>query len=497
MEDKYIMKGENINLAELTENDLEINLQWMKDNELRRLIERPNEELTLEKQLMWFNKVRNDPARRVFKIMLGNKQEPQYIGNVNIFGIDYNRLEAEIGIFIGYPEHRAKGYGTEALRLTIKYIWQEIHPCIKIRIKMLKENIAAYRTYKKLGFVECRKEDYNFFCDDEVERIYMVLSPHIPESFGFRFPLAKTFPQMVVCGLSFICNSRCIHCPNAATNFTASIKGRDAFMSWEILKKVAEECAGYHHNLIRVSSCGEVLTHPEAIEMIEYLLDVKQDKNVALTTNGSLLTPDKSERLLKRRIRSIEVSVDAATKETFEKIRIGLDFEKVLFNIKELVRLRNENNYNTKIMVSIIEQEANENELDYIFKFWEEIVDDVLIRKLLSFKGIIKRKKEYSTYLHSTVPCPFLWERVLIDSLGNVRGCVSDIYNTSCVGNIKEHSIEELWQSELFNTWRKLHIQGRREEIPMCKGCIDLEYRSWNYNYFYALDKDVSFKPPF
>ncbi len=312
---------------------------------------------------------------------------------------------------------------------------------------------------------------------------------HTPGVYGFRSKEAERFPEMVVCGISFTCNSRCIHCPNAATNFTASIKGDDRFMKWAILRKVAGECALHPHTMVRVSSCGEVLTHPEAVEMIEYILKVKKDKNVALTTNGSLLSPSKSTRLLKSGIRGIEFSMDAATKETFEKIRAGLNFEEVLFNLKELVRLRDEGKYNTKVLVSVIEQETNEDELDSIFKFYSRIADTVLIRKLLSFKGIIRRNKSYDAYLPKEAPCPFLWERVLIDSVGNVRGCVSDIYNTSCVGSLKDNTISELWQSEQLNRYRQLHLDGKRQEAPMCKGCVDLEYRSWGYNYFYAFDK--------
>jgi radical SAM protein with 4Fe4S-binding SPASM domain len=193
--------------------------------------------------------------------------------------------------------------------------------------------------------------------------------------------------------------------------------------------------------------------------------------------------------LLKNGIRIIEVSVDAASAEVYEKIRIGLSFREVLYNIKELMKIRDSGGYNTKVMVSVIEQEENASQLDEIFRFWSSIVDGVLLRKLLSFKGIIPRNKKYIPYLPESAPCPFLWERVLVDSLGNVRGCVSDIYNTSCLGNLKTDTISELWQGKLLNEWRQLHLENRKSEVPVCKGCVDLEYRSWEYNYFSAVNK--------
>ncbi len=310
---------------------------------------------------------------------------------------------------------------------------------------------------------------------------------HLPETFGFRFPEAEVFPQMVVCAISLVCNATCVHCPNAATGFSASLTGKDRLMKWHIMKKVADECAQYPHNLIRVSSFGEVLLHPEAMEMMEYMLTVKKDKNVALTTNGSLLTPENSLRLLKAGIESVEISVDAADAETYSKIRLGLDFEETLENIEALVRLRDDGGYRAKIMVSVIEQDLNCDKLDNVIAFWESIVDKVLVRKLLSFKGVINRTKKYESYMPQDTPCPFLWERVAVDPAGDVRGCVSDLYNTSKMGNILEKSLSEIWRGEPVSSWRKMHLAGDIEGPPMCKGCSDLEYRSWNYNYFEAL----------
>lgn len=309
-------------------------------------------------------------------------------------------------------------------------------------------------------------------------------------AFGFRSPEAAAFPEMVVCGICFRCNARCIHCPNAATGFTATLKGPDQLMSWDVLRRIADECALHPHCMIRVSSCGEILVHPEAVEMIEYMLRVKADRNVALTTNGALLTKDKAERLLAAGIRSIEFSVDAHRKDTYAKIRVGLDFDRMLRNIETLVELRDKMRSPTKVLASIVEQPDNTAEVDGIRRFWEARVDEVLLRRLLAFKGIIARSDKQPPQLEKNAPCPFLWERVLVDAAGDVRGCVSDIYNTSRLGSIREQTIADVWQSPLLNSWRRMHLEGRSQDAPPCRGCQDMEYRSWTYNYFTALAKE-------
>jgi radical SAM protein with 4Fe4S-binding SPASM domain len=313
---------------------------------------------------------------------------------------------------------------------------------------------------------------------------------HIPDKYAFRSKEAEEFPEMVVVGMSFICNARCIHCPNAATNFEATLKGKDRLMSWEVLKEIARQCAR-RPTLLRMSSFGEILMHPQAVEMMCHVLDSKTDKNVALTTNGSLLTGDKAKRLMEKGMRSIEFSADAGSKDIYERIRVGLSWERILGNIEECVNIRDRHNYHTKVMVSVIEQQENEGCIEDTVSFWEKRVDKVLIRKMLSFKGIVKRPQKYEEYMTEDTPCPFLWERVVIDPLGNVRGCVSDVNGEFCIGNVMRDSLEEIWHSELIEEYRDKHLSGRMKECSLCKDCVDVQYRSWNYNYFYALEKNV------
>jgi radical SAM protein with 4Fe4S-binding SPASM domain len=310
---------------------------------------------------------------------------------------------------------------------------------------------------------------------------------HLPEKFGFRSPEAARFPEMVVVGLSFLCNARCIHCPNAATHFEATLKGADRLMTWPVLEAISRQTSR-EQTMLRISSFGEILMHPEAVEMIVHLLKSRADRNVALTTNGSLLTPDKARILMENGIRSIEFSVDAASKETYETIRVGLDWERILRNIEACVSIRDRERFGAKILVSVIEQPANENELDRIREFWERRVDSVLIRKMLSFKGIIQRPKEYEAYMPEDTPCPFLWERVVVDPLGNVRGCVSDVHAELVIGNVLEQELSEIWRCERMEEYRRKHLEGKRKECPLCRECVDVSYRSWNYNYFHALE---------
>ena len=61
---------------------------------------------------------------------------------------------------------------------------------------------------------------------------------------------------------------------------------------------------------------------------------------VSITTNGSKLTAENRKKLLDMKIGLIDISLDANTAETYEKIRINGKFEQVKNNVLSLLTER-------------------------------------------------------------------------------------------------------------------------------------------------------------
>jgi radical SAM protein with 4Fe4S-binding SPASM domain len=70
--------------------------------------------------------------------------------------------------------------------------------------------------------------------------------------------------------------------------------------------------------------------------MIEYA--AARGIRMGFNTNGTLLTRDKAERLVRAGLDWLHISLDGATAPTYEGIRHGSDFERVRANVLELVR---------------------------------------------------------------------------------------------------------------------------------------------------------------
>ena len=230
------------------------------------------------------------------------------------------------------------------------------------------------------------------------------------------------------------------------------------------------------------------MLHPKAVELMVYAKKV--GAKVGLITNGSLFSTESSIKLLKAQIDMIEFSVDAGDPETYGKVRRGLKWNVLLKNVERMVDLRNRLKSSTKIIASGINQV--DVDIEAVAKFWEPIVDNFQKRKYLTW-GINDPSKsaDPTPYLSPTemIPCPFIFERLNIDSRGKVMVCGFDIAAKTDMGNIHERSIKEIWHGEEFEYYRQMHLSRKGQEIELCRNCPDWQYRSWKHNYWKIVTK--------
>lgn len=303
---------------------------------------------------------------------------------------------------------------------------------------------------------------------------------HTQPSYGIR-PEAKEFPMMCVIALVYVCNAQCPNCPYTNSSIRSDYADRP-LMPEETFKTIADQC-GEYGAWVRISGGGEPMLHPKAVELIEYAKQA--GARVGLITNGSRFTEKSSIRLLEAQVDMIEFSVDAADPDTYALVRKGLNWEKLLKNVKRMVALRNKLKSRTKIIASGVNQLGVD--IEKVAAFWDPIVDDFQKRKYLTW-GINDPSKsaDNTPYLppEERIPCPFIFERLNIDSRGRVMVCGFDIAGATDMGNIHVTSIKDIWHGREFEGYRQRHLTGKGSEIELCKNCPDWKYRSWQHNYW-------------
>lgn len=166
------------------------------------------------------------------------------------------------------------------------------------------------------------------------------------------------------------CNLNCIMCP-----FNHTYCKREVEL-YHIVNKLITK-----YNPIRWSptELGEPFLYKK--ELYE-ILDNNSFKEIFMFTNASLLDDNDINKLATyKNIKEIVISMDSHVKETYEKIRIGSNYNKVINNIMKL------KNSGIKISVNYVAQMTNKNEIMDAINFFKE--RDITLN--LSSDGYLKK----------------------------------------------------------------------------------------------------------
>ncbi len=260
------------------------------------------------------------------------------------------------------------------------------------------------------------------------------------------------------------CNLKCIMCPWHGEQFKdLNLKGGGlGYMKWDLFVKIMDEAAKFKVPSIKFNYRGEPLLHPKLAEMVRYAKS-KGVLEVQFNSNGLTLDEKKARDLIDAGLDRIIISFDGATKETYEKVRVLSNFERVVGNIKRLVEIRDSlGRVKPSVRVQMCVQPENEAEVDQFASMWIDTVNRIAF-------GI---KKDPTKIEHGySFPCPQIWQRLMICFDGEVRACCGDWNGEMPLGHFPEQSLESIWHSEFLTKLRETHLAGRDSEIPVCAKC--------------------------
>lgn len=281
-----------------------------------------------------------------------------------------------------------------------------------------------------------------------------------------RLHYVSKFPDHVDVEISSACNMRCPMCYTITEEFKSSVKRR--FMSFELFKKIIDECAGYNIYSIRISLRGEPFIHKEAIRMIKYAHD-KGIKEVSALTNGLALTPELFEQALDAGLTWLTISIDGIG-ETYENIRIPAKFDDVVDKIKKYKEIKDkEKSVKPVIKIQSIWPAIKDTAEEYYTTF-SPYVDNIASNPLIDYLG--KDDKSKIVYVPN-FDCPVLYQRIVIGSDGRVLLCSNDESGEYILGDVNDENIYDIWHGEKIQSVRDLHKKHKAcEIIKPCKKCF-------------------------
>lgn len=141
--------GEKVYLSPRSVDDAIKYTEWLSNYEIAKYVQQYTKIITVDGEKEYLAK--NDTNSYNFAIVDNHTDE--LIGSISLMDIDYINRTAELGIFIGEENHLSKGYGSEAIMLTLNYGFNFLN-LNNIMLKVYSFNERAQKAYKKCGFKE-------------------------------------------------------------------------------------------------------------------------------------------------------------------------------------------------------------------------------------------------------------------------------------------------------------------------------------------------------
>lgn len=283
----------------------------------------------------------------------------------------------------------------------------------------------------------------------------------------YRFALRKQiesvkkrnflFPRVVAAENTNICNARCVMCPYT------KMRRRQGFMDMALYRKIVDECATYRNVEIRLTGFGEPLLDKKLIERITYAKQ-KGIEKVQLTTNASLLHREIARAIVNSGLDEIMFSVDGYDKESYERIRVGLSFDRVYENLKLFRQLRG-GHKRPKTIASIICFKEYSGHMKEMIRLWGVCADHLFIKPPEDWAGEVAGLKGKALGENIHFPCPYLWTQFLITWDGIAGLCCRDFCNIRIsIGDVTRESIYDIWHGATLRKLREIDAAGRTLE---------------------------------
>jgi len=264
----------------------------------------------------------------------------------------------------------------------------------------------------------------------------------------------KNVPEYIQIETTIVCNANCDFCTQK------KVTRRPVLMEDKVWKKIIDDTRG-----LGITYRPFLLNEPFADARMLYICKyIKQDKTakIEFNTNGSLLTPEKTDELLKIGLDIMRFSIDGFYEEKYNERRKGLDFKMVVKNAEYFCNKAK--SYNVLTDVRMIGFPGTEEEQKLFRDKWSKIANKVEVTSLYRYpwegqtepvlKPCLKVRKEMFFYVDGTATL-----------------CCWDTNERALIGDVKKQKVLDIWNGELTKKYRTLLDNGERDKINLCSRC--------------------------
>jgi MoaA/NifB/PqqE/SkfB family radical SAM enzyme len=293
------------------------------------------------------------------------------------------------------------------------------------------------------------------------------------------------------------CNLNCVMC-TAREN------------PWDLPKRTVEEIMEFFPYLEFIMwRGGEVFLMDYFVDLLEEARRYPNMKQLIIT-NGLLLSHGLIKKLIMQPKLVLTISIDSLTKDIYESIRRGAKFDTLIKNLDLINNMRKLYHSDMALNLNIVVMKSNYKEVYNFIEFAKEYGFGTLLfappsgsncNEINIFRsdnaqewmevqrvmeGVQQKASEYKIVIDNRLPhygsfakeeesgrnssgaflCYAPWQRLCINWGGNVYpDCMCLNPAQGGVGNVKQHTIQDIWNSSGMQMYRKKIIDGEFQDL--------------------------------
>ncbi len=279
---------------------------------------------------------------------------------------------------------------------------------------------------------------------------------------------AARHPLHVDIELAKQCNLKCIMCPFGDEKW--SERASMGMMPTDMALKLVEEIRALGIPAIKPNFRGEPMLH-KGLE--DVLWAARGMTDIRLNTNLTGLTLPRAFAL-KQLCTLIIVSMDGATKETYERIRVGAKWDRFLANLHMLAAVPGK----AQISVQMVVQRDNEHEVAQFQQDMAALGVEALTKPVMTRTedgGALMLGSQKATGRRL---CGHPYQRLVIGYDGTAYGCCASWDDEFPVGHYPTQSLLEIWNGDRMNELREMARNPDGGEP--CRSCYVGTSYQWN-----------------
>lgn len=141
-----MIEGASVRLRAVERGDLPTFVKWMNDPQVTEflVLDPP---LSMEEEEVWYQGM----LRRDDKVFCIETKDDRLIGSIGLHHLDWKNRMTDIGIVIGEKDAWSRGFGTDAIRTLLRYLFEELN-LNRVGLTADTTNARAIACYERCGF---------------------------------------------------------------------------------------------------------------------------------------------------------------------------------------------------------------------------------------------------------------------------------------------------------------------------------------------------------